>query len=254
LVSIEVAVEALAFPTLTLHVLHEAERTCSHDFVFGIARVLLQSVGAVDAVPRRGESIQRRRVGLREAEDDGIGIRRLDGEDVRIERASRRQHALRRIDYAIVGSLHVGRGHRRTIVKLHISAQLESKGQSIWRGRPGFGDVGLNPHVLPVADIFEQSRVVRADGVQDTKRGAGMTVVVGRLGDYGEIEHPTTLGCLCRHDARERRDDESRGYSDLSNSLDGSQLAESMHDESSRRRRRFFWTVGSRCYWFAPPL
>ncbi len=187
--------------------------------------------------------IQRRRVGLREAEDDGIGIGRLDGGDVLIERASCRQDAVRRIDYAIVGSLHVGRGHWRTIVKLHISAQPESKGQSIWRGRPGFGDVGLNPHVLPVADVFEQSRVVRADGVQGTKRGASMTVVVGRLGDYSELEYSTTLGRLCRHDARNRRDDKSCGYGDLSNSLDGTQLAEAMHDESSQRRRR---SVGGR--------
>jgi hypothetical protein len=52
-----------------------------------------------------------------------------------------------------------------------------------------------------------------------------MTVVVGRLSDDGEVEHPATLGRLRWRDASNGHEDQTRGHSDLSNSLDGTQVA-----------------------------
>jgi hypothetical protein len=48
---LEIALEALAFPTLALHMLNEAERTRTQDLGLGVVRVFLEPSGAVDAVP-----------------------------------------------------------------------------------------------------------------------------------------------------------------------------------------------------------
>ena len=87
-------------------------------------------------------------------------------------------------------------------MKLHILAQLEGEGPAVGRGRPGFRGVGRNAHVLPIADILQQRRIVRTYGVQNSKRGAAMAIVVGGLCDHRKTEHPTALGRFRRQDAQ----------------------------------------------------
>src|SRR6185312_5964854 len=73
----EILVEALAGPVVALDVLDEGEGAAAEDMRLGEERVLLEPGGAVDAVPRRGEIGQHRRLGPAQMEDDGARIGRV---------------------------------------------------------------------------------------------------------------------------------------------------------------------------------
>ena len=214
----------------------EREGAGAEDVSLGELRVFLQLRSAVDAVPRRGETIERARVGGRQPEDDGVIVRSIDRRDVLIERLSRRQHARLWLDQALVGRPNVGRREQRPIVELHVLPELEGEGQPVGAGGPGRGDIRLDAHVLPVAGVFEQRGIVRAHGVRDPERGAGMTVVTGGLSDDGEVENATALGCLVRSLRRRTGDDR-----------EGGQARQSEHvHEPAHERFPFYPTMGCR--------
>ena len=187
----EVAVEALARPARALDMLDEGKGARAHDLGLGVARVLCQLGGAIDAVEGRRQRLHHAGHRVLQLEDDRGRIGRLHVEVLVIGLADR-NHALRRGNDAVVAGLDVGGGERRAVVELDAGTDLEGVGHLVRRDGPALGQVGDDLGIVLAVELDEQ-RVVRGDRVDQRERGAAVAVVVGGLGHDTEAERAALL-------------------------------------------------------------
>ena len=205
LAGLEVAVELLADPVRAGLVLDERERAGAQDVALGELGIDLELGGAVDAVPRRGEARQHRRVGSRQLEHDRVRVGGVDAGDVLEGLLADRLHAGRRLAQPVVGRSHVLRRHRRPVVELDVAPELERVGEAVGRDGPRLGEIADDLRIVRGVEL-EQRRVVRAHRMEEGERRLRVAVVVRRLGADREHERAARLGrlreCLRRPDGK----------------------------------------------------
>ena len=135
---LEILVPAHAAPELALDMLGKDERSGAENVGLGKLGILGELGGAVDAVPRRGEVRQHRRLRPLQMEHDGARVGRVDARDRRVIDLARRNDSGGWVDDALVARLHVGRGQLRAVVKEDVGPQLEGIGEPVGRHIPRF--------------------------------------------------------------------------------------------------------------------
>src|SRR5260370_13239998 len=106
---LEIFVPAHASPELALDVFGKDERPGAENVGLGKLRILGEFGGAVDAVPRRSEIGQHRRVRPLQMKDDGARVGRVDTRDRRVIDLADGDDPRGRMDDALVARLYVGR-------------------------------------------------------------------------------------------------------------------------------------------------
>jgi hypothetical protein len=130
---------ALAPDRLTGLIAGEPEGAGAHDIFLVPMRVLIEDRPLVDPVERAGERGEKGAGREFEAEDDGLGVGRLNLVDHQKVAGARREDALRRKGDRVKGGGDIGGGERRAVVEFDAGAELERPGFAVvaWRRQGG---------------------------------------------------------------------------------------------------------------------
>src|SRR6516165_12458088 len=126
-------------------------------------------------------------------ENDGERVGRIDARDGGVIDLARRDDTWRRVRDALVARLDVARRQSRAVVKQDIGPKFEAIGEPIGRNAPRLRQVADDPRIISGIE-FEQGRVMRRDGVQESKGYVAVTIVIAGLDGDRELERSAVFG------------------------------------------------------------